>query len=220
MPASSGDIAGHIAKPVTPRRVTFRGPPPPIAANPETDVQLTMLIRHAEKPVVGAAAQGVNAEGKPDPESLTPRGWQRAGALVGLFSGRSARGPGGVVPVPTHLFASQVVIHSTSQRPRQTLEPLSEFLGVAIDLRFPKEELAKLAQAVLEIDGVVLISWEHHLIPSLANLLIGDTTSAPQVWPDDRFDVVWVIERSAAGKPATFRQVPELLLAGDQPSTI
>ena len=179
-----------------------------------------MIIRHAEKPIAGVAAQGVNADGVPDPESLTPRGWQRAGALVALFSGKSAGATGSVLPIPTHLFASQVGVHSSSQRPRQTLQPLGDRLGLTIDDRFLKEELAQLAHGVLAIEGVVLISWEHHLIPSLANMLIGDTTTAPQVWPDDRFDVVWLIESRVGDRPAVFRQIPQVLLAGDRASTI
>jgi broad specificity phosphatase PhoE len=179
---------------------------------------LVMLIRHAEKPVVGRAPNGVTADGSPDPESLTPRGWQRAGALVGLFSPDPSRATG--LPTPTHLFASQVGPHSSSRRPLETIQPLADRLGLTVDVRFLKEELGQLAAAILAIDGVVLVSWEHHLIPSIANMLIGDTTSVPQVWPDDRFDVVWLIDRQDPTKPATIRQVPELLLNGDQATVI
>jgi len=180
---------------------------------------LVIIIRHAEKPLVGTAPMGVTSDGLPDPESLTPRGWQRAGALISLFVPHPS-GAGPTLPTPTDLLASQVGLHSSSRRPRETLEPLSERLGLTIDDRFMKEELAQLVQAVVGIDGVVLISWEHHLIPSIANMLVGDTSSAPQMWPDDRFDVVWLVDLSVPGKPAGFRQVPELLLAGDRVNPI
>src|SRR6478736_6815242 len=114
---------------------------------------LIMLIRHAEKPVPGRAPFGVSVDGAPDPESLTPRGWQRAGALVGMFVGSATEGRPSRLPTPTHLFAS----------------------------RFLKEELGQLAEGARGIDGVGLISWEHHLMPALANMLVGDTTSAPQI---------------------------------------
>ena len=42
-----------------------------------------MVIRHAEKP---DGSVGVMPDGSADPEALTPTGWQRAGALVGLFA--------------------------------------------------------------------------------------------------------------------------------------
>ena len=179
-----------------------------------------MIIRHAEKPLPGAAPRGVDADGMPDPESLTPRGWQRAGALVGLFAGPRPAAVPVDLPTPTHLFASQVGPRSSSRRPHQTLEPLSARLGVGIDDRFLKEEIDRLCQAIRAIDGAVLVCWEHHLIPSIATLLTGTTTGVPQIWPDDRFDVVWVIERGGDGTPTGLRQVPELLLAGDAPSTI
>jgi len=101
----------------------------------------------------------------------------------------------------------------------QTLQPLGERLDVGPDATLLKEELGKLVQTVHSIDGVVLISWEHHLIPSIANGLLGDATTVPQIWPDDRFDLVWVIDLTEPGK-STFRQVPQMLLHGDHESVI
>lgn len=178
-----------------------------------------MIVRHAEKPVGGGTEQGTTADGIPERESLTSRGWQRARALVGLFVSESPAGRPSL-PTPTHLFASKVGLQSSSRRPLETIEPLSERLGLMIDVRFLKEELGQLVQAVREIDGVVLICWEHHLIPSIANMLIGDTTSAPQIWPDDRFDVIWLIDASGPGRSPGFRQVPERLLDGDLTTVI
>jgi hypothetical protein len=43
-----------------------------------------MFIRHAEKPRVDVAIR-LEADGTADPESLTVRGWQRAGALARFF---------------------------------------------------------------------------------------------------------------------------------------
>jgi hypothetical protein len=174
---------------------------------------LVMLIRHAEKPVAGQD-HGVDALGSPDPESLTPRGWQRAGALVGLFDPDRADSRTAALPTPTHLFASKVGPQSSSKRPVETLQPLSERLGIVTDTSHLKEELGQLVQDVRAIDGVVLISWEHHLIPSIANGLMGNS-SVPQIWPDDRFDLVWLIDLRRSGETPDFRQVPQLLLYGD-----
>jgi hypothetical protein len=174
------------------------------------------IIRHAEKPLTPYPPHGVSIDGVADPDSLTPRGWQRAGALVGLFSGERE----GILRTPTALFASRVAPGSGSRRSFETLQPLSERLGLRIDTRFAKNELAELAAAIGAISGVVLVAWEHHLIPALASILVGDTSTAPQVWPDDCFDMVWVIEPGVGGAAATFRQVPELLLAGDRSSRI
>jgi broad specificity phosphatase PhoE len=179
---------------------------------------LVMLLRHAEKPLGEGPPHGVTIDGTLDAESLTPRGWQRAGALVGLFAPDRIDSPAGSLPTPTHLFASQIVGNG-SERPRETLVPLSERLGLPVDSRFTKSELTGLVDAIQAIDGVVLIAWEHHLIPSIATLLVGDASKVPQIWPDDRYDVVWVFDTSRPGHTG-FREVPEMLLAGDRPTPI
>jgi hypothetical protein len=179
-----------------------------------------MLVRHAEKPLGEGPPRGVTIDGTPDPESLTPRGWQRAGALVGLFVAAGSGSRGLALPTPTHLFASEIGPDSSSARPQQTLVPLGERLGLTVDTRYRKQQLSELAQAVEATDGTVLIAWEHHLIPQLASLLVGDPASVPGVWPDDRYDVVWVLEDSGSSQGRRLRQVPEMVLAGDRPEPI
>jgi hypothetical protein len=44
-----------------------------------------LLVQHAEKPLGDLPPFGVTEQGVVDTESLTPRGWQRAGALVGFL---------------------------------------------------------------------------------------------------------------------------------------
>jgi hypothetical protein len=179
-----------------------------------------IVIRHAEKPLGDAPPHGVTADGVADPESLTPQGWQRANASVDFFVGADD-GPGSSgLPVPTHLFASQVGPHSSSRRPLETLQPLADRLGLQVDTRFPKQAIGLLAQAILATDGAALVSWEHHLIPSLAALLMGQPSLVPTIWPDDRFDLAWVFEREAGGTGLRFRQVPERLLPGDSSAPI
>ncbi len=175
-----------------------------------------MLLRHGEKELGGGPPFGVALDGTRDPQSLTVRGWQRAGALVGLFSPGSAATGSGHLPTPTHLFSSRVgETDNRSRRPRETLQPLSERLGIAIDERFLKVEISALVAAIEACDGVVLVAWEHKMIPPLATALMADPSAVPQLWPDDRFDMVWVLEAAAGGAGFTFRQQPELVLAGD-----
>ena len=173
-----------------------------------------MLIRHAEKPLGDGPPFGVTDQGVADRESLTPRGWQRAGALVGYFGDRRNPGPSGL-PVPTRLFASQIGPQSSSRRPHETLQPLADRLGQTIDTGVLKADIARLAAAILATEGVVLVSWEHRLIPSIALALTGQSHLAPDTWPDDRYDLVWVFERTTDTDPFTFRQVRQGLLAGD-----
>ncbi len=133
-----------------------------------------LLVRHAEKPIGDGPPYGVTIEGVLDPESLTPRGWQRAGALVSLFAPTAdPRARVSIVPTPTHLFASKIGADSSSRRPRETLEPLAARLGLMIDTRFLKEQAVEAIDAIREIDGVVLVSWEHRLIPAMAERIVG-----------------------------------------------
>jgi broad specificity phosphatase PhoE len=181
---------------------------------------VVMLIRHAEKPLGVGPPHGVTVDGLPDPESLTPRGWQRAGALVGLFVADPAGGRDPKFPTPTKLFASQIGGSSSSQRPRETLLPIDERLGLGVDSSLPKEAVGELVRAVLTIDGPVLIAWEHQLIPSIANMLAQDKSKVPQIWPDDRYDLVWVFESLGQGGKFEFHEAPQTLLAGDRPTPI
>jgi len=177
------------------------------------------LIRHAEKQIGDALPQGVSIDGTPDAASLTPRGWQRAGALIGLFVARPD-GPAPRFPTPAHLFASEVGPHSQSRRPLETIEPIAARLGLAISEPYLQDQLDELAQAILACDGDVLVSWEHKRIPLIARRIVADPSTVPAVWPDDRYDVVWVLEPEAPGGGFRLTQFPQLLLAGDRPDLI
>jgi hypothetical protein len=179
-----------------------------------------MLIRHAEKPDGKDAPYGVTPDGVQDAESLTVRGWQRAGALAVLFAPAQGalQNPG--LARPDVLFASGVAKHSKSERPEETLIPLSQKLGGAMNRAFDKNQLAALVDAVCATPGTVLICWQHEDIPAIANLILGNQTSVPQQWPADRFDVVWVLDLDDANGLYRFSQVPQRVLPGDQDTGI
>jgi len=65
--------------------------------------------------------------------------------------------------------------------------------------------------------GIVLIAWEHKVLPSLIGHVPG-APAVPAAWPDERFDMVWILER-AEGR-WSFSQRPQLLLAGDRAEPI
>jgi len=178
------------------------------------------LIRHGEKQIGAQLPQGVSIDGTPDPNSLTPRGWQRAGALVGLFVPRAGQTDDRMLSIPDHLFASEVGPHSQSRRPLETLQPISQRLGLAVDEPYLQDELDGLVLALRASDGNVLVAWEHKRIPLIANRLVADPSSVPQVWPDDRYDVVWIFEPGPTTGVFRLRQVPQMLLAGDRPEPI
>ena len=174
-----------------------------------------MLIRHAEKPLNSARPYGVTADGEREKESLTVRGWQRAGALAHLFAPSDGRFQDRSLARPQFLFASKPTKQNGSRRSVETITPLAEKLAIRINSNFMKFEIADMLEEALTCNGVVLISWQHDYLPEIANSLLGDETTAPQGWPEDRYDVVWVLDLDPASGRYGFRQVPQLLLMGD-----
>ena len=174
-----------------------------------------MFVRHAEKPGVPGDGKGggVQPDGSQDGESLTVRGWQRAGALARFFSSRPELKPGVI-------FASGLGHGSKSKRPMQTVTPLADLLkteAVALVTTHLKDDLQPLMEDVLSRQGPVLVAWEHKLIPALVERL-PNPPSIPSDWPDDRFDVVWLFDRTDTGW--SFSQLPQLVLSGDSADPI
>jgi broad specificity phosphatase PhoE len=171
-----------------------------------------LIIRHAEKPHEPPCENddGVKRNGAIDKESLTVRGWQRAGALVHFFTSEPELSP-------DVIFAAGIGEQSASHRPKQTVMPIAEWLGIKIHDHHLKDDIEPLVDDVLGHDGVVLISWEHHRIPDVAALL-PHAPAAPAKWPDERFDIVWVLDRD--GARWKFSQLPQMLLAGDSEKKI
>jgi hypothetical protein len=179
-----------------------------------------MIVRHAEKPSDDGKILGVDAAGKDNTEELIVRGWQRSGALVRLFAPRDGRFVDPHLATPKTIFASKVGKHSKSLRPQHTVLELATLLGLTLSLGHDKGDLEALAADAIAAQGPVLIAWEHQDIPDIVNLITGNSTTCPQTWPGDRFDVVWVLDRTDASATWSFAQVPQLLLSGDSPQPI
>jgi len=174
-----------------------------------------MVIRHGEKPAASGSPFGVTIDGSQDAESLIVQGWQRAGALATLFA--PSRGPlqSPELATPQFLYASGISKHSNSKRPQETITPLQQKISVSIDTGFLKGDETDMVNDAVSQSGIVLICWEHQAIPGIANQILGNNTTAPQTWPGDRFDLVWVFDLDASTGQYGFTQVPQLLLAGD-----
>ncbi len=174
-----------------------------------------MVIRHAEKPTGDPPPYGVTLEGEREKESLTVRGWQRAGALAGFFAppDNSFRDPS--LAEPQFLYASKPTKRNGSRRPFETITPLAEKLAIRINSHFPKPDVEGMLEEVFLCAGAVLVCWQHEYIPQIANYILGSKTMSPQDWPGDRFDMVWVFEQKPDTARYNFRQVPQNLLMGD-----
>ena len=179
------------------------------------------VIRHGEKPNPADAVDppfGVGAQGDPDVHGLTPRGWQRAGALAVLFApfhGQPAR----PLVRPDHLVASAIEAPDETRRHRPflTLVPLGQLLDLEVETRFQTGQEARLVDAILAGDHEApLICWVHEHIPSLASHIpVSGGVRPPTTWPDTRVDLVWCFERTGDGATYAFSAIGQRLLAGD-----
>lgn len=184
-----------------------------------SQAQRIMIIRHAEKPYKDDKGKndGVRMDGSKSDESLAVRGWQRAGALSSLFgSAEMTRSRG--LAVPQYLYAADPEkvdkAGSKSRRPKQTLIPLAERLDLTIRTGWTKGQEAGLARDVVTQPGVVLISWQHELIPDIAAVIPGGNIPQTRNWSDERFDLVWVFDLRPDGT-YSFKEIHQALLSGD-----
>lgn len=190
------------------------GTEPVPAAAPKVN-PVVMIIRHGEKPPdQGTSPKGVDIDGNENIHALTPTGWVRAGALGQLFGSGQGLAPG--LSMPTQFYASQG--DTKSLRPMQTLTPLAARLGSYVITKYSRDNVPQLAAELRARGGVSLIAWESDALPTIPTALGPVTPAPPAIWPNDRFDVIWVL--TANGNGWTFSQVPQMLLAGDRPEVI
>lgn len=105
-----------------------------------------------------------------------------------------------------------------------TLLPLAQRLGLAVQDDLDSNAPEDAAAALASIDGTVVVAWRQDTLPALAaalaaRLRVTDAAAIPCVWPEDRFDPVWVFEPDAAGA-WRFRQHLPRLLGGDTDAPI
>jgi len=190
-------------------------PPPPAAAPSAAQGTVVMVIRHGEKP--DGSDRGVDAEGKKDDSSLTAVGWQRAEALADLFDPTSGPLRPGLAR-PTAIYASGANDDGEGKRPRETVAPLAQRLGITVNTDYGKGDEKALVENATGRPGPVLICWQHGELPDIAAAFPGVTPAPPTDWPGDRFDVIWTFTRTADGWQ--FAQLPELVLPQDQNTVI
>jgi len=172
---------------------------------------LVMFIRHGEKPRKdGSVPLGVTPEGAADTHSLLVRGWIRAGALVPFFESEQDG-----IELPHAIFSAKPGDDASphGRRASQTVTPLSLAHGILLNTGFAVGDESKLAAEILRQDGPVLVCWEHHNIPLIVAAL-GVDEEAALIWPDDRFDMIWLL-RSAGPAGYSFIAKNQALLDGD-----
>ncbi|MDP1836701.1 MAG: hypothetical protein Q8K75_12350 [Chlamydiales bacterium] len=159
-----------------------------------------IIIRHGEKPLKG--------------NDLDTKGKERAAALAPFFLGTPLLQKFGL---PVAVYAQRPSSEDPSMRPIQTATPIAEALGIKVNTTYQHLQFARMAQEIRtrpEFHGkVVLVAWEHHVIPELARKL--GAKNAPKKWDGDVFDRLWVITYD--GSQVLFQDLPQRLLYGDSP---
>ena len=156
------------------------------------------LIRHAEKLTDGR-------------EDLSPVGFARAAVLPQLFlpPAGSNRSP---LTRPDFLFATHA--SKKSNRPVETITPVSQALHLPIDASIANDDYAALASLLLSgryAGKVVLVSWHHGKLPALAAALGAKPPYDP--WPEQQFDRIWRIDYRDGR--AVLTDLPQGLMPGD-----
>src|SRR4051794_11486849 len=107
-----------------------------------------MLIRHGGKPDK-PPPHGIDKHGDHDSQSLTVKGWQRAGALACFFAPTAGPLQSPLLSTPAVVFAAPAggdgKDESRSHRPVETVTPLAKKLGLTLHTDFDKGMEAQVA---------------------------------------------------------------------------
>lgn len=174
-----------------------------------------VIVRHAEKPESGGP-HGVDHHGSPSGRGLTPRGWSRAGALAVRMA--HAGRPGDELPLPEAVYATASDAHHESDRPRLTAHVVADRLQLSMLDHLGRGDEAKLAKEVVGAGAPTFIVWDHGHIPALTKAFpLASGVDVPDAWPEDRFDLFWLLTPGDGGYTLTI--LPQQLLAGDASTT-
>lgn len=187
-----------------------------IQLEPERAPLQIMFVRHGEKPGEDGEPHGINHVGKHDKHSLSVRGWMRAGALASLMAH---------LPLHTHpeatrpqrIIATMPSEEARSRREVDTAEPIARRLDIDVDGGIAHGRESELCVDIVSDPRSTLVVWHHgkmaHLVRSFP---VTNRHDIPHHWPDERFDLIWLLTRSAQDVEYTFRSLNQRLLDGDE----
>lgn len=148
-----------------------------------------LVMRHAEK------------TGDKRDMSLSPAGAARAAKLAVYIPQTFGR--------PDFLVAAMKSKHSN--RSYETLVPLSQATGVAIDTGYRDTDARDLAEALMRGGAYAgkfgVISWHQNALPDLIRALGAPSGTYPADWDEDVFNLIIDIDYRGGGAPAVRRVV-------------
>ena len=186
-------------------------------SNPESSPEVIMFVRHGEKPADDGPPHGVNVHGEHDPHGLSVRGWTRAGALAALFAHAPSAAHPGVVR-PSRVIATQASDEAKSRREVDTARPTADRLRTTLEDSHSHGEEKEVATEILAKPDSTLVVWHHGAMAQLVgHFPVSNPGDVPSQWPEERFDLIWVLMREAGDQLAyRFTVVPQGLLVDDQ----
>ncbi|MBE2263012.1 MAG: hypothetical protein IAE92_09735 [Burkholderiaceae bacterium] len=179
--------------------------------------EVIMFVRHGEKPGEHSKPHGVNHHGEHDEHSLSVQGWTRAGALASLFAHAPSRSHPYIVR-PGRIIATRPTESAKSKREMFTAEPIAKRLKLPIENAHTHGDEEALVKEVLGKPLPVLIVWHHGTMAKIVHHFpVVNRDDIPRHWPDDRFDLIWILLREPGPELAyRFIATPQMLLADDE----
>ena len=176
-----------------------------------------MFVRHGEKPSDDGPPHGVNVHGEHDPHALSVRGWTRAGALAAIFAHAPSAAHPGIVQ-PGRVIATQASDEAKSRREVDTARPTADRLSITLEDGHSHGEEKQVAAEILAKPDSTLVVWHHGTIAKLvAAFPVSNASDVPDHWPEERFDLIWVLTREPGDQLSyRFSVVPQGLLTGDR----
>jgi hypothetical protein len=163
-----------------------------------------IIIRHGEK-------------SKNNRNLQMPKGYKRARALATFLPFKFKN-----IDV---LYAPKIGPNRQSVRAIETITPLANGSNIPILTAYlnSKDEIQNMVRFIRTNPNyrgkTILICWHHHRIPFLTKEFKPvNIRRVPNHWPNDRFDVIWILKKTSKG--IIFSQEPEKLLSGDKESVI
>ena len=99
-----------------------------------------------------------------------------------------------------------------------TANPTADRLKVKIEDSHTHGDEEDMVAEVLGRPESTLIVWHHGTLAKLVrHFPVVNSDDIPKKWPDDRFDLIWVLVRQPGAEPQyRFVAVPQMLLADDE----
>lgn len=101
-----------------------------------------------------------------------------------------------------------------SDRPKETVQPLADALGLRIQHDYENDEFADLIDQVFNDpdfkNKTIVICWHHGKLPAMAVLLGAPAGSFPDPWPADAYNIILDLQYDPnSGAPPTVTRVTE-----------